>query len=273
MRNNQKRLGAQQQAAAAQGPPAGLTFEVPTEFVELPSRGKFYPPEHALHNQKTIEIKLMTAKEEDILASSALIKEGLAVDRLMESIVVPDIDLNTLLVGDKNAIMVAARISAYGSAYNASVICSECFKEQEYVFSLEKIKPNEACFDEKKLKELGVSWDSDNCCYEYKLPKSQITVGLKAATGASENTKLQLEDNNLVTMSLKALICSVEGNFDPSYVDSFVDNMLAWDSRDLRGLIPEIVPNIDMKQDFVCGNCGHEEQREVPLTAEFFWPR
>jgi hypothetical protein len=273
MRNNQKRLGAQQQAAAAQVPPAGLMFEVPTEFVELPSRGKFYPTGHALHSQKTIEIKLMTAKEEDILASSALIKEGLAINRLMESIVVPDVDLDTLLVGDKNAIMVAARISAYGSAYNASVTCNECFREQEYVFGLEEMKPNETCFDEKKLKELGVSWDGDNCCYEYTLPKSEITVGIKAATGVSENATLQLEDSNLVTTSLKALVCSVEGNFDPLYVQSFVDNMLAWDSRDLRGLIPEIVPNIDMKQDFVCNNCGHQEQREVPLTAEFFWPR
>ena len=87
MRNNQKRLGAQPQAVAAQAPPTGLTFEVPTEFVELPSRGKFYPADHPLHNQKTIEVKLMTTKEEDILASSALIKAGVVLERLMESII------------------------------------------------------------------------------------------------------------------------------------------------------------------------------------------
>ena len=101
MRNNQNRLGAQQEAAAAQAPVTGLTFEVPTEFVELPSRGKFYSPDHPLHNQKTIEIKLMTTKEEDILSSTALIKEGVMIDRLLESIIVPNIDPKTLLVGDK----------------------------------------------------------------------------------------------------------------------------------------------------------------------------
>jgi len=273
MRNSQNRLGAQQQAAAAHPPPAGLTFEVPTEFVELPSRGKFYPPEHVLHNQKTIEIKLMTAKEEDLLASSALLKEGLAIERLMESIVVPDIDLGTLLIGDKNAIMVAARISAYGSAYKASVVCSECFLDQEYIFGLEEVKPNESCFDEKKLKEMGVTWSTDNYCYEYKLPKSGVNIGIKAPLGNNEGVQAQLEENNLVTTSLKALVWSVEGNSDPLYVASFIDQMLAWDSKDLRGLIPAIVPNIDLKQDFVCGTCGHQEEKEVPLTAEFFWPR
>ena len=103
--------------------------------------------------------------------------------------------------------------------------------------------------------------------------KSGVNIGIKAPLGNNEGVQAQLEENNLVTTSLKALVWSVEGNSDPLYVASFIDQMLAWDSKDLRGLIPAIVPNIDLKQDFVCGTCGHQEEKEVPLTAEFFWPR
>jgi len=273
MRNNQNRLGAQQQAAAAQAPVAGLVFEVPTEFVELPSKGKFYSSEHPLYNQKTIEIKLMTTKEEDILASSALIKQGVMIDRLLESIIVSDINPKTLLVGDKGAIMIAARISAYGFSYDAKVTCGECYASKEHTFDLRKMKHNEACFDEKKLKELGVTWNSENCAYDYKLPKSGVKISLMVPAGDKDDIENQLDEGNLITDSLKAVVCSVEDNCDPQYVSAFVDSMLARDSKSLRSLLPLIVPNIDISEIYVCETCGHTEKREVPLTAEFFWPR
>lgn len=273
MRNNQNRLGAQQEAAAAQAPTTGLTFEVPTEFVELPSRGKFYSPDHPLHNQKTIEIKLMTTKEEDILSSTALIKEGVMIDRLLESIIVPNIDPKTLLVGDKGAIMIAARISAYGFSYEAKVTCTECYASKEHTFDLRNVQHNEACFDEKKLKELGVEWNSENCAYDYKLPKSGVKVSLRIPVGDRDDVVDDLAENRLITDSLKTIVCSVEGNSDPHYVSSFVDSMLAWDSKSLRDVLPLIVPNIDVSELYVCTTCGHTEKREVPLSAEFFWPR
>ncbi len=271
MRNNQKRLGAQPQAVAAQAPPTGLTFEVPTEFVELPSRGKFYPADHPLHNQKTIEVKLMTTKEEDILASSALIKAGVVLERLMESIIVQDIDPKTLFVGDRNAIMIAARISAYGSAYKTQVECNKCGTVDDFTFDLKKLNFSDLCFDEKKMKELSVSWNKDLNLFEFMLPKAQVLVGVKIPTGEEENT--EEVKNNIVTESLKTLLYSVNGNTDPTYISSFVDNMLAWDSRELRKVIPLVMPNVDLKQEYFCEACFNRDIREVPLSAEFFWPR
>ena len=64
-----------------------LTFTTPTEFVELPSGGNYYPEGHRLHGEQTVEIKFMTAKEEDILTSKTLIKQGVALERLLKSVI------------------------------------------------------------------------------------------------------------------------------------------------------------------------------------------
>ena len=124
MRNNQRRLG-QKPSPGPSSPAAqaNLAFAVPTEFVELPSRGHFYPEDHLLHNQETVEIKFMTAKDEDILSSQALLEKGLAVERLLDSLLVQDIDPSTLLVGDRSAILIAARISGYGEEYDVDQRC------------------------------------------------------------------------------------------------------------------------------------------------------
>ena len=133
MRNNQDRLGAvnkgeeppvQQQPQQVE---QTLQFVTPTEFVELPSRGKFYPEGHPLHNTEIIEIRHMTAKDEDILTSAALLKKGLAIDRFLQNIIVDkSINIADLLVGDKNAIIVASRISGYGAQYEAGISCPSC---------------------------------------------------------------------------------------------------------------------------------------------------
>ena len=134
MRNNERRLGAGAApqsnagaAIAAQDQQSSLSYVAPTEFVELPSRRHFYAEGHPLHDQKTVEIRFMTAKEEDIISSVTLAKNGLMLDRLLQSLLVDKtIDPVSLLVGYRNAIMIAARKSAYGQMYETSVICPAC---------------------------------------------------------------------------------------------------------------------------------------------------
>ena len=128
--------------AAAVSAPTQFNWSVPTEFVELPSKGKFYTPGHPAHNVEAIEIKYMTAKDEDILSSQALLKKGLAIDRLLENIIVVDIDPRELLVCDRNAIMIAARISSYGQEYNASTFCVGCNDFVQHKFDLTKSTMN-----------------------------------------------------------------------------------------------------------------------------------
>ena len=129
-RKNKDRLGSPAPTApvSTQAPEeGGLAYVVPTEFVELPSRGEHYPEDHPFQNKEVVEIRHMTAKDEDILTSRSLLKKGLAIDRLIQSILVDKtVDTDSLLIGDKNAILVQTRIHAYGPTYDTRVLCPAC---------------------------------------------------------------------------------------------------------------------------------------------------
>jgi len=277
MRNNQRRT-----SRAAQEPPpqihppagnnAGLAYVVPTEFVELPSKGQFYPQNHPLFQKETVEIKFMTARDEDILSSTTLIKKGVVIDRLLENLIIEDVDSTTLLIGDRNAIMIAARISSYGAGYKAAVECPSCAISVTYVFDLNKANLLDKCFDKKFLDEKNVYFDENNKFFEFELPTSKVKVAVDPLTGADEKELTELDDEQLITSTLASLIISVNGNMDSGVIEGFIENMPASDSKFVRTLYPNLVPNIDLKQKFVCENCAHKADVEVPLTAEFFWP-
>ena len=274
MRNNQRRLqDVQAPTPQPQSQAPGMVYAVPTDFVELPSRGMFYPADHPLCGKKTIEIKYMTAKEEDILSSATLIKNGLVIDRFLESIIVDTaIDPKTLLVGDRNAMMVASRSTAYGYGYDLNVVCNDCDRKSTYTFDLTKSKMVENCFDDEFLKLINCSYNKEKCSYEINLPISNILVGVKLLTGADLLDSIDL-DENLVTNILSQFVVSVNGDMTPAIVKDFIQNMPAGDSKFLRDRYMKLVPNIDLTQGFFCNHCGASEDKEVPLSAEFFWPK
>ena len=254
----------------------GFSFATPTEFVELPSGGTFYPEDHPLHNQTTVEIKYMTAKDEDILTSPALLKKGLAIDRLVKKILVDkSLDPGSLLAGDKNAILVATRITGYGSVYGATVTCAICSNTGHHDFDLSEMKTHTPDFD-----ELGVT-SHGNGEFSLNLPKSGVELTFRALTGRDENNLLKLTERkrkqNLpettLTDQLRATIAAVNGNRDQNYINQFVNAMPAMDSKLLRRTYSETVPNIDMGQTYACESCGSEEEVTMPFTAEFFWPK
>ena len=263
------------QTRAQQGDP--LSFAVPTELVDIPSRGKFYSEEHPLHNVETVEMRFMTAKEEDILTSQSLIKKGIVVDRLLQSLIVDKrINLERLLIGDKNALVVAARISGYGNEYETRVSCPACDSPVDFMFDLDEIDIKEFEEDEDLMVSL-----TENSTFRVELPRSRAIVEVKPLTGADERFITQQGEKrkknklsgNALTTQLKRMICSVNGEDDQGSISKFVDSLPAFDSRFLRGAYTSFVPDIDMKQDFTCSECNHEQTMEVPLTADFFWPR
>ncbi len=140
-RKNSDRMRGHRQSNAM--PPSGPTqqaeafsFVVPTDFVDLPSKGRYYPANHPLYNKDILEIKHMTAKEEDILTSKTLLKKGIAIDRVIANVIVDkSIDPNSLLVGDRNAIVIALRAASYGSRYETKVVCPSCQTKVEFAFS------------------------------------------------------------------------------------------------------------------------------------------
>lgn len=288
MRDNEDKIGTKKQhadspatfQAEAQGAGSGLTFVAPTEFVSLPSGGRYYPEGHPLFNQDSVEIKMMTTKQEDILTSRALLKKGVAIDRFIQSLLVPkNVSPDGLLVGDKNAILVAARISGYGAEYKTQVQCPVCQERSSFEFDLEQY----TSLDGANIRDLeGVSESGDpNAPFNVVLPKTGWTVGCKMLFGEDEK-KIQKSMNakkkaNLpespLTDQLRAMVFSVEGHTKPNMIMQAIENMPAKDSKHLRDVYKLLVPNVDMTQDFHCVHCGYEGEMEVPLTADFFWPK
>lgn len=292
-RNNQERLGNtdveasnQQTTQEETNTVQTLNFAVPTEFVDLPSKGLFYPNEHPLHGVESLEIKHMTAKEEDILSSQSLIRKGVAIDRMLQSVLInKDVQVKDLLIGDKNALTVAARVTGYGADYVTIVTCPACSTEQECAFDLTDLDMTGASFDREELNEQleGVEITENNT-FLVDLPKSKHQVELKMLTGADEDkltkfqrqkdkTKAKIQPSTVLTDTLKSIITSVAGIKDRKQINQFVENMPAMDSRYLRSVYQKLIPNIDMTQEFVCNECGHEQDLEVPVTTDFFWPR
>jgi len=253
--------------------PGGLHFVAPTELVELPSKGLLYPEGHPLHKQEEIEIKLMTAKEEDIMVNKSLLKKGIALDRMLQSIIVnKKIKLDDLLVSDKNALVIASRISAYGAEYKAQINCPNCNAVNNYTFDLE----------DKEIKYLYEHDREDirtaeNGNFLITLPKTKMEVEFRLLRGRDEKALLEKNKKNkgniALTDQFKAFVVSVSNVTDKNILSDFIEVMPAYDSKYLRMAYADVLPNVDLKQYFECSECDHSQDMEVPFTVEFFWPR
>jgi len=285
LRNNEDRLGtksidgdAPPQTREAQSG-ASFSFSTPTEFVELPSKGRFYPEGHPLCGKEEIEIKHMTAKDEDILTSETLIKKGMAIDRLLQNVMVDKtIDAKSMLIGDKNALIVATRITGYGSDYRTQVRCPACAKSVEQTFDLSQYSIYEASEDD--VSEDGIVIE-ENGTFKLTMPISKVEVGVKLMSGYDEERLNKIAEkqrkNNLpstsLTDQLRQMIVSVNGDSSGEMISKLIEHLPARDSRYLRTTYQKVVPNIDMAQEFSCASCGHAQELEVPFTVDFFWPR
>ena len=220
----------------------------------------------------------MTAKEEDILTSMTLLQNGVALERLLESIIVDkSINPKSLLVGDRNAIVISARVSGYGNVYRTQITCPSCITEQKHAFDLNDASVRTSTQIMGDLPE-GVSID-DSGHFLVVLPKSQLNVVLKLLTGTDEDKLTNRIESNrkqnserLVTTQLEHMIASVNGNSTKEAIEYVAHNLPSADSSFLRKAYKAIVPNIDLTLEFNCEKCPHSEDMEVPLTAEFFWP-
>jgi hypothetical protein len=220
----------------------------------------------------------MTAKDEDILTSKSLIKMGLAIDRLLENIIIDKaIKVDNLFIGDKNALVVAARVTGYGSDYTTKVSCPACMEIQEYSFNLEDHKLSGGG---SNTTAEAVELNSDGT-WSVLCPKSEVRVAVRLLTGKDERLLLQGEQMRrkqklteaAATTNLRYMITSVNGSTDRKVIVQFINAMPAQDARFLRKTYDELMPNIDLTQHFDCQNCGFDMDMEVPFTTDFFWPK
>ena len=240
-------------------------FNLPTEVIELPSKGLLYPKDHPLAEGK-VEIKYMTAKEEDILTNQNYIKNGSVIDKLLQSLIVTKCNFDDLLVGDKNAIMIAARILAYGAKYE---ITYDGIAQEINLASLENKAIDESLFIDKKNE------------FSFTLPHTKNEVTFKLLTGHDEKKieaelkglkKLSKTNSAEVTTRLAHTIKSINGSTERKDVREFINNyFLAKDLREFRNYYSQITPDIDMDVMVVTTD-GEDESVKLPIELGFFWP-
>lgn len=245
----------------------------PTEMVPLPTKGWFYPDGDPL-SLGEIEIKQMSAREEDILANQDLIKKGKVLDKLLESLVVnKSIDIDKILIPDKNAIFISIRRLAYGDEYPVKITCPQCSAQNNVSINLSELvyKP----FDFENLPR------GENS-FLFELPFSKIQITYKILNQLDEKSieteldslkKINKDVSRELTTRLIYLITSVGGNPDKNIIRKFVNEQLtARDSQMLRKYTNEHNPNVDMTFNFVCNDCNLERKLVVPIGANFLWP-
>lgn len=244
-------------------------FSLPTEVIELTSQGKVYDLTNPL-SSGTVEMKYMTAREEDILTNVNLLKQGLAIEKVIQSLIKSPIKYEDLLLGDRNGLLIAARILAYGSSYSFEYFDSETETQEVVKIDLQNLKN----------KQVDYTLYGNKNEFTFELPYSKNTLTFKLLTVADEKAieaELKgLKKANLtageVTTRLKKQILSVNGDYEARAVRDFVDNyLIAKDSNPLRAYIGKITPDIDLTVNFTLLS-GKEVEQSLPLTAEFFFP-
>ena len=239
--------------------------QFPTEEVTLPSKGLLYPKDSPL-SKGVVEIKYMTAKEEDILTNQNYIQKGTVIDKLLQSLIITDFNYNDLLVGDKDAIIVAARILGYGSDYT-------------FTHMGEEIKIDLTTIKDKSLDEsLIIDGKND---FSFTLPTSKKEVTFKLLTHGDEQKitrelkglkKLNKNSSNDLSTRMKYILTSIEGDRETKTIREFVDNeFLARDARELRNYIGKIQPSVDLSYDYE-DQRGNITKIDIPVGIKFFWP-
>ena len=244
-------------------------FKFPTEVVELPSKGLIYPKDNPLSSGK-VEMKYMTAKEEDILTNQNYISKGIVLDKLIESLIVSKININDIVIGDKNSLLIASRVLGYGKDYTFRAYNSDTKQIEDFTVDLTTL--DDKVLDPNNLLEEGVNG------FSFELPHSKTSITYKILTHGDEKKidreiqglqKINKESIPEISTRLKYTITSVDGDTEKKTVREFVDKyMLAKDSRALRAEIARVSPDVNLKY---VGD-GAEEGINIPVNLSFFWP-
>jgi hypothetical protein len=247
------------------------------ELAPLPTGGCIYPPNSPLYMKKTIPILYMTAEHEDVLNSRIFIKQGIVLDKLLAALVIDkSIDVGELIVGDKNAILLFARIIGYGASYEVSEMkCDSCGKSFTATVHLDKID----------IRKLGAEpIENGKNLFAYTLPRTKkiakfhlLTTKDDAEIDEAEENKKKLKgglvlQSQPITTRLIKQIDEIEEVESKNKAD-FIRKMPAYDSASLRSYIDDITPGPTMKQDVVCPHCGDSKEQIIPIGVEFFWPK
>ena len=258
----------------AQNNPFGLSFVVSTETVKLPSKGRFYPESSSLHGVAELQIKHLTAKEEDILANEDNLARGDVFDVLINSILIDkSIDSSELLEGDKMALLIAARITGYGSDYVIEGLCPACKKVNQFTFNLEEcLEEQENTLPEGVTEEDGV--------FRFAGETENLEFGIRVLNSADKDYLSKQKDrrgelriNGSETIDfLNMVVVDVNRVTDTALLNKLFDVLSIADVRKIKSNYAKISPSVNIVQSVECSGCGHVSERQVPFSLGFFWP-
>lgn len=242
-----------------------------THFVNLPSGGDFYPEGHPLHGLDKVEVKMMTTKEEDILTNQSYIENGVVLDKLFESILLADVRPKDMIDADKMAVMIAARVEAYGPEYTVTLSCNKCQNFYLWDVDLSSFESDEITSDYEKTPKGS---------FIVELPKSQTVVEfhhllpdeVESITKTVDKMKSLNIKTNFNTEFYKRVILSVNGDDKAELIADLVENMKILDSRKFLKAYQSTVPSLNTTVKSTCTECGHHNEGGMPVQGNFFFP-
>lgn len=250
--------------------PFGISFVVPTENVELPSQGLYYPVSSPLYGVTSVEIRFMTAKEEDIFASSGT--NQASFEKLIDALLTnTSFSATDFLEEDKMAILLAARRSGYGQKYTSEVFCQNCGEDTPHEFDLSIVNTKQTAHEES-------SFDPNTNTFKFTLPLTKVEVELLNMTPKDsdniETERKQKKKYNLpfnFTLSfLKTALVSANGVTDTQQLSKLAESLPAADAKHIMNFYADCRPNIDTTQEVSCSVCENKTEREVPISWAFF---
>lgn len=245
----------------------------PNNVISLPSKGLLYDLNDPL-SSGTVEMKFMTTKEENILTTESYIRQEIVIDKFLQSMVItPRFNYDSLLIGDKDALIIASRIYGYGELYTVEVTTPSGNK-QKVEINLEEI-PNKE-FDESQFqqRENRFTYKVESKKGTFDLEFKLLTVGDQRKIGEKlKKVKSLGKEDRQVSARLEQMILSVNGNSDPNLIRMFVENdFLAKDSRLFREYVAKLQPGPNMEIELVDEVTGEPFRTQITIGPNFFWP-
>lgn len=260
--------------------PFGLSFVVPTEIVRLPSGGHLYNEGSPLRGIQEVEVKAVTAAEEDIMINDSFIQQGIVFDRLIDAIMItPGIRAQDLMDCDKIAVLMSARKTGYGNNIDFDAACNSCGHQYEMRVSLSSMLEKSAQNSYQPCS--GDDWEylSDSNTFSFTLPTTELNVNIKLLTPEDmeslqasriQKERLNLPHNETIDF-LRAVLVSAQGVTDKSSLNKLAEILPAADARKIRVIHNKNLPQIETRQETICPSCGNEEEKEVPFSLGWFW--
>jgi hypothetical protein len=229
--------------------------QLPSVMIELPSKGKTYP-ESSILSSGIVEMRYPTAYDEDILSNTSYIKQGIAINKLIESLLVKPFDINDLIIADKEKLVLSARILAYGPEYPVTVKDPKTKKELNRVIDLHKITATEITIDADSNGE-----------FEYDVNENTKLRFVLPTTGIIES----LSEERTVSDLLINIIREVNGNRDKEHIKTFVKfNFLSDQAKRFRTYVSEHTPKLDTTYEFE-GEDGSTFFAGFQFGSDLFW--